>query len=580
MMFSLKFEFERLVAKKSIPISLAVFLLLSGYFTLRGIADFRSGLAAQQHITAIEAARQSAPGRSGDPACDSMRIIARPTPLAPLFYATDTMKDVVALVDRRGMSDVMKYFNGRDFLNQTYFGDFGGMLFIFGSVFCLWLGLTLFPDREFPAQHQRRHLFRLAVARHIWLALAFTAVFGANCIVLLAGFRQALSGQWGPLLWFYLVAQLFLGFFYWLGLVIFRFGGRRRHMLGFTLWLTLVLLVPEGLQTLAYHDSRTLPDKERINRENLAAWQRGADAAERWTATIANQRREEAYFRLVEGTLRRSRRWALFCPSTFYSLLCADLSGSGQQAYIDFLRFQNERLDRFIRHATVPGRSQVFAPPLLFRTDYLIGILLTAGSILIFILLLARRERAAEHTEPTAVLPIERVEKGKFYFILSGDERLKHDIQWQLERIGAGVVRRIRRESFDTGTALRSWARLLCRVLHADEERFWKNMEELPLLLRRRGEPVGRFSEEELNLVWLALHLAVPAGIYVLDDFISGMSRRFEADFRILYKKVSYFCAVIYFGREMYEPITICERIYATSTPQMISVNPERISLR
>lgn len=141
MLAFLRFERRRLFGEKKNLIFLGFISLLSVYFVWSGLNEYRQFQAERKIFIKFEKEKISQIVTYAQYGSFGFRLLYEPSPLNLFFINSSVLQDVESNIDSLEAIKVESSFKGKKlFLKRGYFKDFAGILFIFGSLFMLYLG--------------------------------------------------------------------------------------------------------------------------------------------------------------------------------------------------------------------------------------------------------------------------------------------------------------------------------------------------------------------------------------------------------------------------------------------------------
>ncbi len=116
-------------------------------------------------------------------------------------------------------------------------------------------------------------------------------------------------------------------------------------------------------------------------------------------------------------------------------------------------------------------------------------------------------------------------------------------------RAGGEIIDKVKSNTYTPEVSLKYWVRYVCFLEGIQLHRVRTCLDELGITGADLDRNVGNIDEETFAGVYLAIKLAGDADMYVLDDFVKGMSRKFEDQFKRVMKKAR---KSVYISSEMY----------------------------
>ncbi|MBN2347133.1 MAG: hypothetical protein JXO51_12190 [Candidatus Aminicenantes bacterium] len=377
-----RFEWRRIFREKKNLVSLGCILLLSIYFVLSGLNEYRQFQVEKGIFLRFEKEKVGHLISYSQYGGFGFRILFEASPLNLFFVNSGVLQDVQSNIDTFEAIKVESSFKGNKlFLRRGFFKDFAGVPFVFGSLLMLYLGhLALVSPAHLRfmmgRMSMKKYYFLTTAARLFWLNLYF-AVLGLGLFLLV----RLLGVEFSPsdrlhFLAYLLVLVLLLDFFYLLGQLTALLAGFRRifFLWFFVVWFVCIFLLPEISRISVFSQSQVLESAEKVNLEKfrtlMSLEKQFRDYLKENPSTRLDQLRkmqkqfavqfinstylvntglETRYLRDVERVITRHERQSLLFPTTYYQYLAGEVSGKGYQGYIDFMNYIMRLRSRFIR---------------------------------------------------------------------------------------------------------------------------------------------------------------------------------------------------------------------------------------
>jgi len=382
MLAFLRFERQRLFHEKKNLLFLIFIVLFSLYFVWSGLNEYRQFQAEKKIFIKFEKEKISQIVNYSQYGAFGFRLLYEASPLNLFFVNSSVLQDVESNIDIFETIKVESSFKGKKlFIKRGYFKDFAGILFVFGSLFMLYLGNLALVS---PA-HVRFIMGRLplkkyyiltTLARLFWLNLFFSALGLSLFLLVQAGGVRFTKSASAMFMLYLLFMVVLLNFFYLLGqltAVLVRF--RKIFFLWlFIVWFICIFLLPEISRISVYNSSSVLESAEKVNLEKfralMAMEKKFRDyLKEKSTASmdqirilqkkfavnflnnsyLQNMGRETKYLREV-GKVISGHEWqSVLFPTTFYYFLSGEISSKGYYGYLDFMDYIMKLRNRFIQ---------------------------------------------------------------------------------------------------------------------------------------------------------------------------------------------------------------------------------------
>ncbi|MCU0236189.1 MAG: hypothetical protein MUC72_03790 [Acidobacteria bacterium] len=369
------------------------------------------------------------------------RLLFEASPLNLFFANSSILQDVESNVDGFEAIRVDSSFKGNKlFLKRGFFKDFAGILFVFGSLFMLYLGNLALASQVYlrfmnGCMSLKKFYFLTTAARLFWLDLFFLALgMGMFLLVRLGGCVFS-RGETAIFLRYLFFLILLLDFFYLLGQFTAVLAGFRRvfFLWFFIAWFLCVFLLPEMSRISVFNESRSLESAEKVNLEkfrNLMALEKKfreylkvnptapldqvREMQKRFavqfinSSYLVNTGLETKYLREVERVITGHERQSILFPTTYYQFITGEVSGKGYYGYLDFMNYIMELRNRFIQfylkkryeepeppvEPFVKNNENIFRSPSRLPATFPLGMLATAlYGLALFILAFWRLQR-------------------------------------------------------------------------------------------------------------------------------------------------------------------------------------------
>jgi len=382
MLAFLRFERRRIFGDKKNLISLTFIALLASYFVWSGVNEHRQFQSEKKVFLRFEREKASQFVSYSQYGGFGFRLLFEAPPLDLFFVNSSILQDVESNIDSLEAIKIESSFKGKKlFLKRGYFKDFAGILFIFGSLFMLYLGhLALVSPAylRFMADRLslRRYLILTTAARLFWLDLFFLALgLGLFFLVRLGGI-SFFPAETAIYLRYLLFLVLLLDFVYLLGqliTVLVRFH-RVFFFWFFIVWFVCVFLLPEINRISVFNRSQVLESAEKVNLEKfrtlmdlekkfrdylkvnpVASLDQVREMQKKFavqfinSSYLVNAGLETKYLREVESVIAGHEHQSALFPTMFYQFLAGEASGKGFYGYLDFMDYIMKLRGRFIQ---------------------------------------------------------------------------------------------------------------------------------------------------------------------------------------------------------------------------------------
>jgi hypothetical protein len=382
MLAFLRFERRRLFGEKKNLIFLGFISIFSAYFVWSGLNEYRQFQAEKKIFIKFEKEKISQFVTYAQYGGFGFRLLYEASPLNLFFVNSSVLQDVESNIDSLEAIKVESSFKGNKlFLKRGYFKDFAGILFIFGSLFMLYMGHLAMVSpaylRFMTGRLSLKKYYILATsARLFWLDLFFISL-GMGLFFLVQLWGVAFSRPERVIFFSYLLfLVLLLDFIYLLGQltsVLVRF--RKIFFLWFFIvWFICIFLLPEINRISVFNQSLVLKSAEKVNLEKFRTLmdleKKFRDFLKVNPAAPLNQIRqmqkkfavqfinssylvntglETKYLRDVEKVIAGHEWQSFIFPTTFYYFITGEASGKGYYGYLDFMDYIMKLRNRFMQ---------------------------------------------------------------------------------------------------------------------------------------------------------------------------------------------------------------------------------------
>jgi len=633
----LSFEARRLFATWKHILVFWLFFLISLYLCHLGLVKYRGFFHEKESFIRYEKQKVQQYVNYEQYGAYGFRVLYDPAGLG-LFHPPVSFS-LTGAIDTTEIVDISLSFKGRNIFSQGgNLGDFSCAFYVFGSLLMLYFGLNTFISRKFLVHTCTRGAsgrVRFAYALYtVFFRLILLLGYFAFVIASAYGYTRLmgvrLSGAEGRVfLFFSLYTLLFLCLFYLLGILCSAVFSFKKILLpfGYAIWFLAVFLVPEvnrldlekradkikSNEAINITKLNNVMDFERKTRDYFADLQekkvREIESIARQLAREYSQRMYD-FNRVVEDNLREEvdqliHYWeekSVLLPSSFYRYLSRECSGCGYVGYRQFLRYILDLKERFFRYYMkrrydqadqgvipfVEGDENIFYAAVSLPDNYLLGTGLTLvysiSLLLLSLYLLQRKLPAGSKDDPGeeekgTAIDLKDLQKGRTYFSLCPDAQERKNILNHLCAQGAALLDPVSPDDIDPGISLRSWVLFECGRLGLKKEEVISRLEEAGFrrdTWKARPKALGA---EVLNRVYLEMMLVASAPAYLFNDFLKGVSRDFEKEFKKILHRIKYRIIILYIGTEMFE-LSDKEERYPAEDSRFFILDLENVSLR
>ncbi|MGE5343092.1 MAG: hypothetical protein ACM3SY_16585 [Candidatus Omnitrophota bacterium] len=561
----LSYEIKRLSNKKIFFI--AIFLIaITLYFDNIGITEYQNFLKSKEIFKQYEKNKIRNYLTYDQYGGYGFRLMFEPSPLIIFFEQSQLTRNLESNLNVLQIIPVYDNMKGRAIFNEGTYKDFGGCIYLFGSLFMLYMGIINFKNRRFVKLVITRKNILLSILIRIGLLnLLFIIIFALNYTYGVVHAIPFSADDTRLFVYFCLNTLFFLDFFYGVGLLCFSIFKASVVPAAIT-WLILIIIIPEINLMYIHKKSETIPPTESLNLKKLELLMSAEKQiynqiqkmknkktpeelelisnalADRYWKKVynVNEQAEREFNGTVLEIIEISEKRAIISPATFYQYLKKEISGKGYSGYKDFLNQVDSMGSEFFKfyiNKRYIERSHQIEPfikddeniiknnvrlPINFWPGFIISALYVLITLAISYAIL-QRELNDHHTE--AFEPNLNYKKGKMYIVWSENKNLKDMIfnfYKQTDRMTC--IDDIRDEDLESDAGPKALFVYLCKLMGADRDEALKNMA-LMGITDFRNEP---FAKEINKKIYCAVGLATQKDIFVLKDVVRYQSRDFE----------------------------------------------------
>jgi len=579
----IKYEFSRLFSLKTIPIFL-LFFIASLFLVNTGIAEYKNFLKDLAFDINIEYQNQKLFASYDQYSIIGYRTLLKPSPLIIFFHTSNILKNIESNIDTREMVRIIANSKGGEIFKKSKgFGDFSGILNVFGALLMTMFGLMTFKNRIFAFKGERK-FSRNVFTRLLILDSYFVLLMGTMYLyAVLKGIQFSLYHNELYTV-FCLAALLILNIWFFIG-VFFSLWLRNKggKLAVITLWALVIIGIPEirymptspgdipSVKETNLVKLKTLMETERESRKKLLPLLKGGkkdpkeikqmqkQIAEDYMKNqyVRNKEIEQGLHHQVTLQVKRFEDFSCFLPWSFYLVLGENISSKGYNAYIAFVDFVLEMRDGFFKYIIdkrynsddkqvipyVKKGENVFHSKSALPRYFWIGILSIIITSMIFlflsIMLFNRRFKAAKKS----CLPFElkKMNSAKtFYKKCKDREELDKYADCFRYHGEVAVIENISPQDYDPGVKLWDWVKFVCASEGFDYNEAMARLKVLEVCEEDLKQRITSNAEELLKKVYLVLKLSEGKDYYVLVNFFKGVSDDLGDQCKKLFAQVPY----------------------------------------
>ncbi len=263
------YEIKRLGRKRYVII-LLFFLICSLYFALSGVFEYKTSLKERENFVNFEKLRFKKYYTYDIYGVLGHQILYQYSPLSIFFDSSSFLKPTEASLD---VTEIIKVTTSKKdkslFGEDGFFKGFSGLIFIFGSLFTLFLGLNNFKTaKQARISHSLFFIMKSQLVRMILISiiLSFLFIFIFLFVKLFGINFTAEETQNFMMFLFYSILMLL--FFYLSGLTISALTLHKRKLTiacGFFFWIILAVFIPSLSSKYILNEANKLPSEKTIS---------------------------------------------------------------------------------------------------------------------------------------------------------------------------------------------------------------------------------------------------------------------------------------------------------------------------
>lgn len=617
MFTQIKYEAGKIFGSRMNRIFFIVFFLFALTFIISGIYNYKSFQEEKKFFQEYEKSKTKQYVTYSQYGGYGFRVLYEPPPLSLFFNNSMVFQNLYSNVDLTELVKLNNSYKGKNLFQKSgLFKDFSGLVFLFGSLFMLIMGIGSYKGKKLY------NGFQQIVFRYLILLVTF---YGATWALYLLG------TVFGPpftvmdthnFFYFSLFILLFLSFFFIVGLLM-RLCIRNRSFLyifAIIVWFVSVSGIPELQAFYMQNQSQRLSANEKYNITKLDRLMQSEKQMREAIEGIKDRSKIKQLFkekaseffetgykenRELENDISRGIRKivrefgtvSLFYPTMYYQYLSGELSGKGYYGYLDFTDYILNLRHEFVRfylkkryesndrtvESFVKNDENIFKAKSTLPGNFLIGFMLNLLYVVGMFALAAwaLRIKIRKEKKPAFQFDLNLMQTGETYFFHCAGAVKKDEIINFMKSKGAVVVHKLDISQYDPGVSLRFWLDFHCKRNHIEVDDVIEKLELMevsPFDLSRKIKSLG---EEVFNKAYLALQFSKNHRIVVLDDFIKKETRTFELQFLKFLEVFGDTKVIVYLSDEMYMSASkIEEELKSSGGFEIYQIEPSKVSLR
>ncbi len=566
------FEVKRVFLKR-INVAIFLFFLISSMFLVNlGITEYLDFENSKQLFFDYEESKVNNYVTWDQYGGFGFGLLYQPSPLFVFLKDSYVFNDITSNIDIREIINVSIPCKGGSLFTRRNSLDLAGLLFIFGSLFMLYLGLTNFHSKKSIIFHYcGKKIYKSVLSRILLLDAFFAALFVLNFGF--AGLRGIAFSQTdvNNFLLFAFYSLIFLNFFYFVGLAVATLFRTKRLMIILLIWFTAVFITPLINQINIKRQASEISQNEKINlgklevlmdveqqikKEILAAMKQNKSrdelkAIHREFALkylnkgyVLNKNSEAEYTNEMRKLINRRMRVEVFLPFTFYPFLGQEISSKGYISYLNFLEFIEEIREGFVKfymdnrynkfglkiEPYQKAEENIFKAQSRLPENYWVGLALTVfySLVLLMVSLFVIRRRLGKVLVVEDRPDLEYLEGTSIYMMCKDEEYRDNVFEIFVRQENVAGLDRVEVKDIDSGVHPRKAVHCLAAIRGVNERTVLDHLRIMGV--EEEGLNTSKPSVELLKKIYAALVMA-EADIIVINDFLKGETRAFEKDF-------------------------------------------------
>lgn len=380
----MKFEFKRIFKDKKVVLFIAFILSLSLFYASSGIKGYKSFLSKKESFFQYEKQKVNQYINYAQYGGHGFRVLYEISPLKIFFFNSTVFQNIEGNIDTLETLKIYHSFKGKNLFSYSgNFKDFSGSIFLFGSIFMLYMGAAVLKSKNYFKSLFTQFGFNRAILspfilRFLLLNLFFILLSGTVFLFLIIREIPLNINVIYSFTFFLIYSLLFLNSFYFAGFllkIIFNF--KPIAYLGLIiLWIVSIFLIPEINRSNLSIKSQQLPSNEKFNIKKLKtlmdferrarviakkeidkkmeiAIKKGKKYNYGWQVEIQkklaaefqrnefllNINREMVLKKKMKEIIEKYESISLLHPSLYYSVVSREISGQGYYGYLDFFEY-------------------------------------------------------------------------------------------------------------------------------------------------------------------------------------------------------------------------------------------------
>jgi hypothetical protein len=582
MFIGFQVEWKRIFSKKLLIIFTALFLL-SQYLVFIGIQDYKTVLERKNNFREIERLKFKNCLSYELYAATGFKVMCQPSPITVFLGNSSDIGIIETIISSSDLIDVYESKKAqRIFSNRGKLGDLGGLIFYFGTLLMLYMGMTTFKNKWHLKLTSQKEIFKIIAYRLTILDLVFIMMLGISLLNVILNGISLNSSDINTFLNFSIYSIVFLDFFFFLGLLTAFLGRFKRffYILPLIFWLLFILILPELVYLKIKSETKSISSLENIDIEKISELINGQENInEEFIKKTKNKKlslrevKETAYeivskfinkvidqnnqkeielHNKIKELIQYFEYVSAFSPGNYYHYLSDEISGVGYNGYIRFFNYILDLKDKFSnfyikkRYLSDDKKVELFIKDdeNIFKAkshvpgNFWAGFCLTVLYCLIlfgiiWIIIRIRLNYRIKDKEKVD-FDFNHLEEGEFYFVQCRDDAFREKLYRQLAAepnvVGLDFVKG---EDIDLELPPKDIVPYFCQISG------FKDIEKVNSIIEKLGIEEFKYfkykkskdvSEEDLKKIYAAVLLAGASDkeVILMNNFLAGVRRVFE----------------------------------------------------
>lgn len=611
------FEFEKIKSSKTIKFAFLLYLIFSFLYIYKGHLDYKRYLKETDNFIEYEYNKVKQYVNFDQYGGYGFRLLFMRPPM-DIFFENNLAFIRESNIDTREIIKINNSHRGKSLFNgkSVQFSN-SNLFFIFGTILCLYVGLTAFRERGNLIFYKSLKNIFIVIFSRFFIIEGFLIV--SSSLVVAPVFILYQNTSAGNYIIYLLAIIVVFSFFYFSGFLISLLNSKRntKIWISMIIWVILAVVVPEISNQIIAHKSNRIESIESVNLEklkNLMEIERNAlekfakkensgkskreiarEIASDYLNESAkkNKRLEEKIISRIKETLCSIGEQTTLFPTTFFYYLSNELSSNGYYAHIKFLKYiinlKGDFLKFYIKHkfskneegrkvkSFIKNRENVFQGNGRFpKKEFYRGIIISLFYVLAMITYSLIFIKKKILMPKKSIKEDMGLKNGKTYFrLLKGEESVdeiesKHVIYLDCDKIF---------DLTDYNVTIHKIVKYLSYIRGVGEDIVKDKLDKMKFqkLWGKRGAELSRPARK---ILYSAFVLSENVEIFVIKDFIKDESVEFDKKFRELLGKLNEDGkTILYYSSEMLKPEL--KKVYNEFIKEsIIEINLEEVSLR